>query len=169
MSAIDYQLEKIKGIAFDIDGVLSPALVPLGPDGIPQRMANLKDGYALVQAVRRGLKIAIISGGTQTSVANRFKIIGVEDIYLCTDDKLPVLKEWMERHGLLPEEVAYVGDDVPDLAPMSYVGLPVTPADGSNDTLMAARYVTSAIGGHGVARELIEQVLRAQNNWPTAL
>lgn len=166
MSAIDYPLGSIAGIAFDVDGVLSPATVPLGDDGVPRRMTNLRDGYALVQAVRAGLHIAIISGGYQEAVRRRFELIGVQDIYLGAGDKLPLLREWMEKRGLVPEQVAYVGDDVPDVAPMQAVGLPVAPSDATPDAYCAARHITRAAGGYGVARELIEEILRDRGLWP---
>lgn len=166
MSAIDYPLSKIKAIAFDVDGVLSPAVVPLDDNGIPRRMANLRDGYAMVLAIKAGLKLAIISGGQSDALYNRFKIIGLDDIFLGTLDKLPVLQQWMADNGLQPGEVAFVGDDSPDVVPMLAVGLPVTPSDGSTDTKSVARYVTSATGGYGVARELIEEILRDRGSWP---
>ncbi|MDO4320384.1 MAG: 3-deoxy-D-manno-octulosonate 8-phosphate phosphatase [Bacteroidales bacterium] len=166
MSAIDYPLSKIKAIAFDVDGVLSPAVVSLDDNGIPRRMANLRDGYAMVVAIKAGLRLAIISGGKSDALYNRFKIIGIDDIFLGIGDKLPVLRQWMLDNGLTPEEVAFVGDDVPDVAPMLAVGLPVTPADASVDTKAVARYITSAEGGRGVARELIEEILRDRGSWP---
>lgn len=168
MSKIAYDLLKIKGIVFDVDGVLSPATIPVGDDGIPRRMANLKDGYSMVQALKHGLKIAIITGAVSPGVEERMTKIGVTDFYAGKMDKLPILKEWLQKVGLQPDEVAYVGDDVPDLAPMGYVGLPVTPADGCRDTKAIARYTTEAIGGHGVARELIEEIMRAQDIWPAS-
>ncbi len=168
MSKIPYPLEKIKAIVFDVDGVLSPETIPVGDDGVPRRMANLKDGYSMVQALNHGLKIAIITGAVSPGVKERMKLIGVTDFYAGKMDKLPVLKEWMQKENLLPEEVAYVGDDVPDLAPMSYVGLPVTPADGSRDTKLIAKYITDATGGHGVGRELIEEIMRAKGIWPAS-
>lgn len=166
MSKIPYPLEKIKAVVFDVDGVLSPETIPVGDDGIPRRMANLKDGYSMVQAIKHGLKIAIITGAVSPGVKERMEKIGITDFFAGRMDKLPILKEWMQKENLLPEEVAYVGDDVPDLAPMSYVGLPVTPADGSRDTKMIAKYITDAKGGYGVGRELIEEIMRAQGIWP---
>ncbi len=169
MSKIPYPLDKIKAVVFDVDGVLSPTTIPMGDDGIPRRMANLKDGYAMVQAIKKGLKIAIITGAVAPGVRERFvDLIGVSvnDFFSGRLDKLPVLQGWMEQHGLQPDEVAYAGDDVPDVAPMRYVGLPVTPADGSTDTRLVAKYITDAIGGHGVARELLEEIMRAQGTWP---
>lgn len=166
MSKIPYPLQKIKAIVFDVDGVLSPETIPLGEDGVPRRMANLKDGYSMVQAVRRGLRLAIITGAESPGVRERMEKIGVTDFFSGNMDKLPILIKWMHEQRLNPEEVAYVGDDVPDVAPMKYVGLPITPADGSRDTKLVARYITDATGGYGVAREIIEEVMRAQGSWP---
>ncbi len=166
MSKIPYPLDKIKAVVFDVDGVLSPTSIPMSDDGVPRRMANLKDGYAMVQALRRGLKIAIITGADTESVRKRMAMIGVTDFFAGQIDKLPVLTDWMAANGLSADEVAYVGDDVPDVAPMRHVGLPVTPADGSTDTKAVALYTTDATGGHGVARELLEEIMRAQGIWP---
>jgi len=168
MSTIDYDLSLIRGIAFDVDGVLSPATVPLGDDGIPRRMANLRDGYAMVQAVRAGLHLAIISGGDSEALRRRFGIIGVRDVYLGAGDKLPLLLDWMQRRGLEPEQVAYMGDDLPDVAPMRHVGLAVAPSDACTDALTAASHITRAAGGYGAAREVLEQILRAQGRWNVA-
>lgn len=168
MSKIPYQLDKIRAIVFDVDGVLSPSSIPVGDDGIPRRMANVKDGFALAQALKRGLRICIITGADTPGVRNRFAILGLspEDFFAGKMDKLPVLRAWMQENGLMPEEVAYVGDDVPDVAPMRYVGLAVAPADASTDARLAALYISEAAGGHGVGREIIEEVMRAKGIWP---
>ena len=165
MSSIPYDLTKIKAFVFDVDGVLSPNVVPIDANGAPARMANVKDGYSMQLAVKHGYKIAIISGADTEVVRKRFQIIGVKDIYLKASDKLPVLMEWMAKEELKPEEVAYVGDDVPDLPCMRHVGLSISPADGSADTRNEALYISPLLGGHGVARELIEQTMRAQGQW----
>lgn len=168
MSKIPYPLEKIKAVVFDVDGVLSPSTIPVGDDGIPRRMANVKDGFSLVQAIRYGLKICIITGADTAGVRHRFEIIGVkpENFFAGKMDKLPVLQAWMFEQGLTQEEVAYVGDDLPDVAPMRFVGLPIAPADASADAHQAALYITEAQGGHGVGREVIEEIMRAQGIWP---
>lgn len=165
MSKIDYDLGKIKGLVFDIDGVLSPSTVPMGDDGEPQRMMNVKDGYAMVLAVRAGLKLAVISGAHTPVVINRFRNIGISDVYIDTMDKLPVLRKWMAENGLQADEVAYFGDDLPDLAPMGAVGLPVAPADADTTVKSRARYITIAKGGYGVAREVLEEIMIYQGLW----
>ncbi len=167
MSKIDYDLRLIRGIAFDVDGVLSPATVPMDSAGIPCRMANLRDGYSMVQAVKQGYHLAIISGADTGEVRGRFEGIGIsaDDMYLGSLDKITALGQWMERHSLRPEEVAYVGDDVPDIEPMRRVGLAVCPADAVSDVLAVASYISPAAGGYGVARDLIEEIMKAQGTW----
>lgn len=165
MSAIDYDLTKIKGIAFDVDGVLSPSTIPTSPEGEPLRMVNIKDGYALQLAVKCGLRIAIITGAVSKGVETRYRGLGITDIYTGASHKLEILTRWMSDNGLSPEEVAYVGDDVPDYEPMRHVALPVAPADACPDITDIARYISPATGGYGVARDLLEQILRAQDHW----
>ena len=166
MSKTDYDLTKIKGVVFDVDGVLSPACVSLDENGIPRRMANLRDGYAIYHGLRSGLKIAIITGGNDPSIEARYRGLGMEDVFMVTGPKKPYLEKWMEKHGLMPFEVAYVGDDIPDYECMQAVGLSVAPADAAPEIHSVAYYITHATGGNGVARELIEQIMKAQNTWP---
>ena len=165
MSKIDHPLTNLRGVVFDVDGVLSPSLIPMSEDCVPTRMANLKDGYALQFAVKCGLKIAIISGANTESLRTRYGALGIHDIFLGSAQKLPILYKWMEDNDLKPEEVAYVGDDIPDIPPMQSVGLAVAPADAAVEVKQIARYITSSCGGYGVARELLEQILRAKGQW----
>ncbi len=166
MSKINYDLTKIKGVVFDVDGVLSPCLVPLGDDGMPARMVNIRDGYALQLAVRKGLKIAIVSGATGEALEKRFRMLGIKDVHLQVGSKIDVLKRWMAGNGLTAEEVAYAGDDVPDRECIDLVGLSVAPADAAPDIQEIAVYVSPVSGGHGVGRDLLEEILRAQGQWP---
>lgn len=162
---IPFDLTKLRGFVFDVDGVLSPNVVPIDADGNPSRMANVKDGYALQLAVKHGYRIAIITGADTEVVYRRYKLLGINDIFLKAGNKLPVLEKWLAENGLSPEEVAYCGDDVPDLPCMKKVGLSIAPADASADARQAATYVSSVTGGNGIARELIEQTMRAQGHW----
>lgn len=165
MSSINYDLKQIKGIAFDVDGVLSPSTIPLGEDGYPRRMVNIKDGYALQLAVKLGLKIAIITGGKGIAIEERFRSLGIKDIFTNASHKLPVLKDWMAKNKLEPHQTAFMGDDVPDLTCLRFVGLSCAPFDASNDVLLTASYISKFSGGYGCGRDLIEQVLRAQGLW----
>lgn len=165
MSAIDYDLKNIRGVALDVDGVLSPSTIPLGSDGMPRRMVNIKDGYALQLAVKRGLKIAIITGGTSEAVALRYRALGITDIYQGAGHKLPILEEWMEKEELTAAEVAYMGDDIPDLKCLRHVGLSCCPHDAAHEVLATARYISRFTGGYGCVRDLLEQLLKAQGHW----
>lgn len=165
MSKIDYDLTKIKGFVFDVDGVLSPSVIPLGDDGMPMRMVNIKDGYALQLAVKHGYKVAIITGGYSEAVKMRFNALGITDVYMGVSQKLPVLKQWMAENGLSEYEVAYAGDDIPDHDCMINVSLPVCPSDGAVEIKEIARYITIANGGYGVGREIIEEVMKANGDW----
>lgn len=165
MSGINYDLTRIRGFAFDVDGVLSPSTIPLGEDGYPRRMANIKDGYALQLAVKLGYKIAIITGGKGTIIENRFRSLGIKDIYTDASKKLPILEEWMKREDLLPEEVAYMGDDIPDLMCLRHVGLPCAPYDAVWEVKETAQYISKFTGGYGCVRDLLEQTMKAQGLW----
>lgn len=162
---IPYDLSLIRAVAFDVDGVLSPSTVAMDSNGVPRRMVNIKDGYALQLAVKKGLKIAIITGADTPSVAVRYKALGVTDVFLKAAEKLPLLRRWMADNSLKPEEVAYVGDDIPDIPAMQAVGLAIAPADAAADVREMARYISPVAGGYGVARELLEQVMRVQGTW----
>lgn len=166
MSGIAYDLKKIKGIAFDMDGVLSPTVCPVGDDGRPVRMMNVKDGFALKVAYENGIKIAVISGGISEHMRRRFELIGIDDVYMKVKDKVSALTEWMAKYGIEPAEVAFMGDDIPDLRPMRMVGLPCAPYDAAYEARETALYISRFNGGYGCVRDLTEQILRAQGYWP---
>ena len=168
MSGINYDLRKIKAFAFDVDGVLSPSTIPVSPTGDPMRMANIKDGYALQLAVKKGLKIAVITGGSSLAVVNRMHLLGINDIWENASDKLPVLEDWMALHNLKEKEVAYMGDDIPDLRCLRKVGLPCCPFDAAWEVQQESIFISSHTGGYGAVRDLLEQILRAQHHWSTA-
>ncbi len=165
MSSINYDLKKIKGIAFDVDGVLSPSTIPLSSQGEPLRMVSIKDGYAIQLAVKRGLKLAIISGGNTQAVRVRFEGLGVQDLYLGAAVKLPVFEEWLAKYGMTADEVIFAGDDIPDIPAMQQAGLSVAPADAAVEVKRVAKYVSPHNGGYGVARDILEQVMKAHGRW----
>ncbi len=165
MSGISYDLSKIKAFAFDVDGVLSTSTIPLHPSGEPMRMISIKDGYAIQYAVKSGYPLAIITGGKTDAVRKRFTSLGVSDIFLGADIKLPIYEKWLEKHNLTDEEVMFMGDDIPDMEIMLRAGLPVAPADAANDVLTIAKYISPYKGGEGCGREIIETVMKAQGKW----
>ncbi|MCC8153613.1 MAG: HAD-IIIA family hydrolase [Tannerellaceae bacterium] len=165
MSSINYDLKKIKAFMFDVDGVLSGDVIPLHPNGDPMRTVNIKDGYAIQLAVKKGYHVAIITGGYTESVQVRFERLGVEHIYMRSAIKIKDFEHFLEKTGLAEDEIMYAGDDIPDYEIMCRVGLPVAPADAVPEIKQVANYISSRKGGEGVARDVIEQTLKAQGVW----
>lgn len=162
---INYDLTRIRLLAFDVDGVLSASTVPMGMDGVPMRTANIKDGYAIHHAVRQGLPVAIITGGTNEAVRRRYESLGCSEIFLGCSSKAEVYESLLARHSLRPENVLYMGDDIPDLPVMRLCGVPCCPKDAAPEIQQASIYISHLRGGCGCARDVIEQVLKAQGKW----
>ena len=100
---INYDLSKIKAVAFDVDGVLSLQTVSMQPDGMPQRTANVKDSYALQLAVKSGLKVAVITGAVVSSVRRRYESLGLEDVYIGCARKIDTYQQFLDKYGLKDE------------------------------------------------------------------
>ncbi|MDO4496475.1 MAG: HAD-IIIA family hydrolase [Bacteroidales bacterium] len=162
---INYDLTKIKALIFDVDGVLSTATVSMDCDGQPLRTLNVKDGYAIQLACKKGLQVAIISGGRGEQIRQRYEYLHVQHIYLGSSVKTKDLQEILEKTGLSLENVLYMGDDIPDFEVMKMVGLPVCPQDACAEIKAVAKYVSPFNGGHGCARDVIEQVMKAHGLW----
>lgn len=165
MSSINYDLKKIKAFVFDVDGVLSSDIVSLHPNGDPMRTVNIKDGYAMQLAVKKGYEVGIITGGYTDAVELRFSRLGVQHIYMRSAVKIRDYNDFMQKTGLTSEEVLYAGDDIPDYEVMKQVGLPVAPADAAPEIKQIARYISLRKGGEGIARDVIEQTMKAQGTW----
>ena len=165
MSNINYDLKKIKAFVFDVDGVLSPDTIPLHPTGEPMRVINTKDGYAMQLAAKQGFQLAIITGGDTDSVRKRFEGLGFQYIYLKAKYKMEEFNDFLQKTGLTLEEICYVGDDIPDYEIMQTVGLPACPADAVPEIKAISKYISHKKGGKGVGRDIIEQVLKAQDRW----
>lgn len=164
---INYDLTKIKALIFDVDGVLSAETILLHPEGEPMRTVNIKDGYALQLAAKCGLHIAIITGGKSDAIRKRYEALGVKDIYMGAAVKTREYTDFIQKYGLKPEEILYMGDDIPDYEVLSLVGLPCCPADAAPEVKAVCRYTSHRKGGYGCGRDVIEQVLRAQGKWMT--
>lgn len=167
MSRIAYDLTQIRAFLFDIDGVLSRTTTLLGEDGNPIRTVNVRDGYALQYAVKRGYVVGIITGGYMPPMEVRMAHLGVTEYYQQSRNKMRDLQKIIEKYRLAPDEILYVGDDIPDMEVMRYVGLAVAPADASVEALNVAGYISPVKSGEGVARDVIEQTLRAKGEWAT--
>jgi 3-deoxy-D-manno-octulosonate 8-phosphate phosphatase (KDO 8-P phosphatase) len=158
-------LVKVKAFIFDIDGVLSTQTIPLNIFGVPNRTVNLRDGYAIQLAVRKGYPVGVISGSKSKEYMKRLKSLGVNDIYLNSRSKLAHFNEFLKKYNLSKSAVLYMGDDIPDYEVMKEAGLPVCPSDADSEIRQVAAYVSDKKGGEGCVRDVIEQVLRLHNKW----
>ncbi|MBR2254159.1 MAG: HAD hydrolase-like protein [Prevotella sp.] len=162
---INYDLTSVKAIIFDVDGVLSLSTIQMSPAGLPVRTVNIKDGYAIQLAIKMGMKIAIISGGTDPSIEERYRKLGMTDIFMSCSTKIQVLNQYLADNHLSADEVIYVGDDIPDYEIMKVVGCPCCPVDACSDIKEISTYISPYEGGKGCARDIIEQILRAKGLW----
>lgn len=161
-------LEKFKSIktfVFDVDGVLTDGSLLVLNDGQMARRMNIRDGYALQLAVKKGYRVVIISGGTSDAVQERLNKLGVLDCFLKIDNKKATLVEYVAAHQLNWEEILFMGDDIPDYVPMRLTGLPCCPADAAPEIKQISVYISPVAGGHGCARDVIEKVLKLNDHW----
>ena len=159
------ELKKIKAFIFDVDGVLSMDTTPLNVEGDPMRTANVKDGFAIRSALRNGMEVAIITGGFISRVKMRYEKLGVKYYYENINDKTECLNDFTDKTKIDPAEILYMGDDLVDYLVMKKVGVPTCPADAAPDIKGISKYISDKKGGEGCVRDVIEQVLRAQDKW----
>lgn len=160
-------MNDITTFIFDVDGVLTDGSVFVTNEGEMQRTMNIRDGYALKAAIESGYKVCIISGGSNEGVRIRLRNLGVIDIHLGTPDKVKTFKEYTAVYGIKPEQVLYMGDDIPDYHVMKLVGLPTCPQDSSPEIKNISTYISHKNGGKGAVRDVIEQVMKVQGKWMT--
>jgi len=167
MSFFKEELNKIKAFVFDVDGVLSKDTSPINEDGDPVRTANVKDGFAIRNAIKAGYPIAIITGGYIERVRLRYEKLGVKDFYDKARNKVECLNDFLEKNGLEAENVLFMGDDLVDYRIMNAVGLPTCPKDAVHEIKEISKYISDKNGGEGCVRDVIEQTLKAQGKWFT--
>jgi len=160
-------LSKVNTFIFDYDGVMTDGKLILLHNDNPLRTANVKDGYALQLARRLGYRVVIISGGISKSVENRFDSLRITDVFLGISDKTTIFEKYIKDNKLSAEQVIYMGDDIPDYRVMKMAGVPVCPADASEEIKNISVYISDKKGGEGCVRDIIEQVLKVQGKWMT--
>ncbi len=159
--------EKLKNIStfiFDVDGVFTDGSLVLVP-GEMARVMNVKDGYAVQLAIKNGLNIAIITGGSSEIVKARLEGLGIKEVYLKCHDKLTVFNQYLDKHQLSAENVCYMGDDIPDYDVMRKVGLSVAPHDACEEIKAISDYISDKNGGKGCVRDILEQAMKVKNLW----
>ena len=159
------KLRSVKTFIFDVDGVLTNGMLLVMPDGEFLRSMNIKDGYAMQLAIKKGYLIAIISGGHSTGVPIRLKRLGIQEVHMGVPDKNEVFNSVVAKYNLKHSEILYMGDDVPDAEVLIQCGVACCPADAVPEIKSKCIYVSQKSGGDGCARDVIEQVMRLQGSW----
>ncbi|PHS05674.1 MAG: 3-deoxy-D-manno-octulosonate 8-phosphate phosphatase [Kordia sp.] len=158
-------MNNITTFIFDVDGVLTDGTIMVTTDGEMYRNMSIKDGYALKAAVVAGYNVCIISGGSNEGVRKRLQGLGITDIYLGAHQKILQYEEYCSKKNITPEQVLYMGDDIPDIPVMQQVALATCPQDAAPEVKDVSEYVSPINGGKGCGRDVIEQVMRVQGKW----
>jgi 3-deoxy-D-manno-octulosonate 8-phosphate phosphatase (KDO 8-P phosphatase) len=157
--------KQIKTFVFDVDGVLTDGTVLLTGNGVQARRMHIKDGFALQMAIKNGYRVVIFSGGTSPEVVQRLEKLGLNEIHMTVPDKKAFMLNYISVNKLTPGEVLYMGDDLPDLPVIQLVGLGCCPADAAPEVKEAAQYISPLNGGFACVRDVIEKVLRLNDQW----
>jgi 3-deoxy-D-manno-octulosonate 8-phosphate phosphatase (KDO 8-P phosphatase) len=157
--------QRIKLIILDVDGVLTDGSISYGTDAsrdLETKTFHVHDGFGISRAVKLGIPVAIITGRRSRITERRAKELGIKDVHQGSEDKLPAYKRLKRRYRVSSEEVAYMGDDVPDMVVLSRVGLSAAAKSAVPEVRQSVDYVSSLAGGQGAAREFIDLILRCQ-------
>ena len=158
-------LKDITTFIFDVDGVFTDGSLLVTSEGELLRKMNVKDGYALKVALKKGYNVCIITGGTNEGVRIRLKALGVTDIYMGAHYKMDALEEYIGINHIEPENILYMGDDIPDIPPMKVVALATCPQNAVAEVKSVSQYISHINGGNGCVRDVIEQVLKVRGDW----
>jgi 3-deoxy-D-manno-octulosonate 8-phosphate phosphatase (KDO 8-P phosphatase) len=155
----------IRAFVFDVDGVLTDGTLLVLDGGLQVRKMNIKDGFALQMALKKGYRVKIISGGNSPEVQDRLEKLGVKDVSMQVLDKKKLLTDYITGRKLKKEQVLFMGDDLPDIPALQSVGLACCPADAVSEVKEAAHYISHLKGGEACVRDVIEKVLRLNDHW----
>jgi 3-deoxy-D-manno-octulosonate 8-phosphate phosphatase (KDO 8-P phosphatase) len=161
-SQILVKANKIKLFVCDIDGVFSDGRIYLGNDGEELKAFHTKDGYGIKALVNSGVDVAVITGRNSNIVLQRMTALNVKHIIQGQENKLPVLKQLINSLELSPEQIAYIGDDMPDFNCMDFVGFSIAVNDAHPAILKIADHTTSIKGGFGAVRESCDLIMQSQ-------
>jgi len=154
-------LTKVRGLVFDVDGVLTDASVYIGEDGSELKRFSIQDGTGIYWSRMLGFEIALVSGRHSAATTRRAVELGIEAVYQGVRDKPGRIATWAGERGLAMDEILYVGDDLIDLPVFEAVGVAVAPANAVRIVREKADHVTAASGGDGAVREVVEWLLES--------
>lgn len=157
----------IRAITFDVDGVMTDGGLIATDDGSFLRLFNAKDSFAIRMAVMNGYKVGVFTGGDTPGIRSRMISAGVpeDEIHMHCRGKLKTWAAFCAKHGLKPEEVLYMGDDIPDLPVVKAAGIGAVPQDAAEELRAAAAYICVKGGGKGCLREVVEKAMKAAGKW----
>ena len=167
--AIKEKLSRVQLLLMDVDGVLTNGKIVLTDQGIESKEFSSRDGLGLIIARHTGLLTGVISGRTSPATEHRCRSLKFSEIHLGRLDKLPVLREIVQRTGISEDHIAYIGDDLVDLPVMKHIGISAAPADAHEEVLKRVDIILSAEGGNGCVRLLIDFWLKATGKWDQAI
>ncbi len=156
---------KIRMIVTDVDGVLTDGRIIYAGSDREIKEFNVRDGLAFRLAQRAGISVAVVSSRSSSALERRCLELGVSDLRQGASSKAEEVRRLMSAHGLAAEEICYLGDDLPDLAPMMEAGISCAPADAAPEVLARATWKLTARGGRGALREVVERLLRERRQW----
>lgn len=159
------RLPKIKTFLFDVDGVLTNDSLLIMPNGELLRNVNSKDRYAIQLAIKKGFRVAIITGGNSEAIKIMLKELGLKDVFVGQSNKLNCYENYIIEHNLNDDEIVYMGDDLPDYDVMKRVGIAACPNNSAHEIKEISLYISNRKGGEGCVRDIIEQVMRSQDKW----
>ena len=166
---LDRRARALSWLLLDVDGVLTDGRLHLAASGEVFKSFHVRDGLAVKLARAAGLSVGILSARESAIVAARAADLGVDEVLQGHEDKGAAFRELLERRGLEPAAVAFVGDDLQDLPVLGAVGLSAAPSDAAAEVRAAVDFVTAAGGGRGAVRELVERLLSARGEWERVL
>ena len=158
-------LNNIKVLLLDVDGVLTDGGIIYNDKGAETKVFNVKDGLGLRLLMESGVRICIVTGRRSEALHHRCRNLGISDVFDGVHDKASVLNTIIEKTGAKPEQIAAMGDDLPDLPLMRRVGVAIAVADAAEPVRRTAHMITDAGGGKGAVREVCEAILKAQKRW----
>ena len=164
LDKVRLQAADIRLLVMDVDGVLTDGRLPFDAQGGECKVFHVRDGYGIRRIIDAGIEVALISGRKSIPVKKRADELGIRHVFLGIKEKLATLKQLAEKLGISLDSIAYVGDDVPDLACMQAAGLGIAVADAHPDLDAVADWHTHLGGGQGAVREVCDLLLSAHNN-----
>ena len=162
---LKFQASKIKALVMDVDGVLTDGSLTFDDNGVEYKTFNVKDGQGIVMLNKSGYLTAIISARMSKVVKLRAEMLGITKVYLDSKNKIETLKDFMNEYNLDFSEIAYIGDDLPDICILKEAGLSACPSDSVDEVRQCVKFICNNPGGKGAVRELCDLIYYSKRNW----